>query len=162
MRIWSRREVWLFSFSLSILGLLVLLIPYIWIGVGFQPLPTPLAEILVSIGVAVFLSGTVSFGVQELIRARTKDEFGIQLRNLLSTTGDKLNAEMRSFLETQVEVLGRQIEELGAEIYGSKIKMIYSSREKGLAAMAEAIREANRFVYVMGISLRQLFLMDTG
>lgn len=161
MRIWSRREIWLFSFGLAVAGMLILSIPYVSVGMGLPPFPAPFAGLLGAIGVAVFLAGTVSFGVQELVRARTRHEFEIQLRDLLAKTSTSLSAELRNFLDSYVDELGGRIERLGIETHGSHIKMIFSTRENGLAAMVKAIREADSFVYMMGISLRQFFLLDT-
>jgi hypothetical protein len=143
-----------------VVGLLILALPYVWSGSGCSPLPAPWSDLLKSVGIALFLSGTVSFGVQELVRAKTAAEFENRLRQLLETTSHGLNAGLRQFLECYVADLGKRIEGLSIETHGSKIKAIFSSREKGLAAMAHAIIDAERFVYVMGISLRQFFIID--
>lgn len=161
MRIWSRREILLFSSMLAVVGLLILSIPYLWVGIGFSPFPAPFAGLLEAIGVAILLAGTVSFGVEELVRSKTRNEFEVQLRNLLGQAGSSLSTELRNILQSYVTELGERIEQLGIETHGSNITMIFSKREKGLAAMAKAIKEAEQFVYMMGISLRQFFLNDT-
>jgi hypothetical protein len=160
MRIWQKRELWLYSLLLAVSGLLTMSIPHIAVGNNIQ-LPVPVSSALEHVGLALFLAGTVSFGVEELVRSRTKNEFEIQLRSLLETTGGRLSAQMHQFLEAYLADLGRRIEAFGMEVHASGIRMIYSSREKGLRSIADAIRDADRFVYLMGISLRQFTLEET-
>jgi len=160
-RVWSRREHWMAQLILALVGLGLVFFDVIWKGLGFQPLTVPIIGILEGLGTALFVAGTVSFGIEELIRGRTLITFEAKLRELLAATGDKLTSQIIHFLESYVVVLGQRIEELGKEVYGSNIKMIYSSRAKGLEEMASAIKEADNFVYVMGISLREFFQLET-
>lgn len=50
---------------------------------------------------------------------------------------------------------------LAQELLRSSIRMVYAKREKGLEAMTIAIDEADDFVYIMGVSLREFFLVET-
>lgn len=134
----SRLILILISAFLALLGLVLIFFPYTWIGFGLNPLIEPLANLLNSIGVALFLSGTVSLGVQELIKSSTSQE-----------------------MQAHISELGKRIENLGAEIYGSNIVTISSSRDRGFDEMASAIRNADKFIYMMGISLREFFSLDT-
>jgi len=161
MRIWSRREHWLAQAVVALIGLALAFVDTIWRGLGLNPLPVPLARILETAGVALFVAGTVSFGIEELIRGRTLATFAEKMGELLGSTGDKLTSQITGFMEAHVDRLGERIEQLGKEIHGSNIRMIYSSRAHGLEAMGMAIRKSERFVYVMGISLREFFQMDT-
>lgn len=161
MRFWSRAELWLFSALLSFAGILVLAIPSLVIGAGFQSLTPPVQRLLEAIGVSVFLGGTVSFGVQELVRARTRKEFEIQLQRLLERASDEQSSQLRGFLRQYISDLAQLTEQLRQEVHGSNIRMIFSSRDKGLEEMGTAIRNAESFVYVMGISIREFFQLDT-
>lgn len=161
MRIWTRREHWMVQAIVALAGLGLVFFEASWTGLGFQRLPPPLIRIIEAAGVAVFLAGTVSFGMEELLRGRTLVTFEQKMGELLSATGVKLTSQITSFMEAYVGTLGERIEQLGKEIHGSNIAMIYSSRAHGLEAMGHAITEANDFVYVMGISLREFFQLDT-
>ena len=79
----------------------------------------------------------------------------------LGATGEELTAALMRFLESFGAGLERRIEKLSLEAHSSRIKMIYSSRAKALEPMETAIMEANSFVYIMGISLREFFQLDT-
>jgi hypothetical protein len=50
---------------------------------------------------------------------------------------------------------------LAGELLRSSIKMVYAKREKGLEAMTTAIDEADEFIFIMGVSLREFFLVET-
>lgn len=79
----------------------------------------------------------------------------------VEATSDTLSSALMRFLESFGAGLERRIERLSLEAHSSRIKMIYSSRAKALEAMETAIMEANSFVYIMGISLREFFQLDT-
>lgn len=55
----------------------------------------------------------------------------------------------------------RMLDVLAQELLRSSIKMVYAKREKGLEAMTNAIDEADDFIYIMGVSLREFFLVET-
>jgi hypothetical protein len=115
MRIWLKRELWLYSLVLALGGLLTMSLPHIAAGQAIA-LSAPLTSALEHVGVALFLAGTVSFGVEELVRARTKHEFEFELRKLLETTGGRLSGHMREFLQSYITDLGRRIESFGMEV----------------------------------------------
>jgi len=152
MKIWSARERFFLSLSLSLIGLLVLSFPYTWDGLMSQPLLQPIQKLIEAIGIAIFLSGIVSFGVEEVFRARTRGE----LSTLVKDAFDEQKSDFNELVN-----LAKLNKQLTDEIKNAHIKMVFSSRERGIEEMAEAIRNAKEFVYIMGISLYDFFKNDT-
>jgi hypothetical protein len=161
MSLRTRTENWLFPAVVSLIGIILIGIPATVIGFGGPPLTEPLQKLFESLGIAVLLTGTVSFGVQEFIRWRSSKVFEDQLEKSLSSSGDRQYQQLTGYLDDYANRLSKINEKIRQEVHRSNIKMIHSSRETGIQEMAKAIMDSERFIYIMGISLREFFLLPT-
>src|SRR5438045_2744884 len=122
MKISTRLERLLFSIVVSLIGVVILGLPYALGGLGLTPVPPLLRDFLEALGATVLISGTVSFGVQELVSARTREEFKIQLRRLLETAGAEQSSQLHAFLESYISELAQLTEQLRQEVHASNIR----------------------------------------
>lgn len=166
----SRRERVFYPLTVALIGLIFVLLPLFLKGGGVE-IKEPFAQLIESFGIALTLVGSVSFGVEQLLRRETRNELVLLVEKFINTTKDiilnKLNDHEEKILEGMDNKFAKNIEnvcdrigEINQQLSHGNIEGIYATRETGIHKMANAIKQSNEFVYIMGISLRQFFGRD--
>ena len=101
-RFLEEKGIFLIALILGLTGLVAILVPWAIKGSGLGEFPDPIAGVCQDVGVALCIAGTVSFFIEELIKKRTRDEFRMQLNNLLSETGEQMTSQVTQSIKVYV------------------------------------------------------------
>jgi len=156
------RRARLMAMVLFLLGMVVILLPSAWHATGrlCTDVSRGLGVALIASAVLVFTADHTlgSWVIQEVVKrveqclnrvvGRTDQHFD---RLAESTRVHMSNLD--AHLSDATKQLEGRFEQLSA-LDKSHIRMIYPTREAGYWAMARAVDEADEFVYLMGVSLR--------
>jgi len=137
--------------------LLLVGLPSSLTGMGLPQMSSVPSRILESLGIALFLSGTVSVGIELYFRKKTAGA----VQALLETITADQNSELYAFLNSFIQDLKVQNESIHEQASSAHVRMFYSERKNAMHDMARAIQGAQEFVYVMGVSCKEFFFEET-